>query len=633
MNTIADLFAAAVQYQMTGDLGNAEMVCRQIVQANPNHADTHYLLGVLALQTGRCEQAATSLHQAVALRPEVAPYHLSLGLAYQALSQTDNALKHFQEALRLQPDLPEAHINVGSALLALGKREDAAAHYREAIRLKPTFAEAYCGLGAVSADKLHWAEAAEHFREALRIRPSFAEAHCNLANALKCLGKLNEAVACCREALRLRPDWPEAYDLLGNTLLSQGKPQDAITNFHHALRLRPDFAEAHNNLGNALQDQGKMDEAGKHFQEALRIRPDLPEAHSSLGSALYAQGRFQEALPCFDKALQLRPGFPQAHKGRALLRLLSGDFANGWPDFESRWAEPGFVKRQFVQPLWDGSDLGGRTILLHAEHGLGDTIQFIRYANLVKQRGGNVIVECQLSLLQLLANTEGIDHLVARGESLPEFKTQAPLLSLPGIFRTDLGNVPVNVPYLQADAELVERWRLELINSAIRHRASDTKRTLKIGIAWQGNPAYYYDRQRSIPLDQFAKLARVDGVEFISLQKGAGTDQLHTLRDRFPLLDLRSRLDESAGAFMDTAAIMNNLDLVISSDTAIPHLAGALGIPVWVALPWVPDWRWLLEREDSPWYPSMRLFRQTRQGDWNDVFERMSEALSKMNNR
>ena len=492
-----------------------------------------------------------------------------------------------------------------------------------------------------------WTQAAEHFKEALRLKPDFAETHLNLANVLKHQGKLNEAITSCRQALRLRPNWPEAYDQLGNTLLGQGQPQDAASLFQHALRLRPDFAEAHNNLGNALHTLGDVEEAAKHFQEAVRLRPDLPEVHTSLGSAFYCQGRFQEALVCFDKSLQLRPGYPQAHKGRALLWLLQGDFDKGWPDFEWRWAETGFVKRQFAQALWDGNDLGGRTILLHAEHGLGDTLQFIRYARLVKERGGTVFVECQPNLINLLANVKGIDRLVARGTPLPEFDFQAPLLSLPGIFRTDLQTVPATVPYLQANAELIEYWRQGLAQSDVRCpksdvdkfasdisiRTPDIGRCLRVGIAWQGNPAYYYDRQRSIPLNQFARFAQAEGVQLISLQKGPGTDQLHELKDQFRLVDLCGRLDETAGAFMDTAAVMKNLDLVISSDTVIPHLAGALGVPVWVALPLVPDWRWLLGREDSPWYPSMRLFRQTRQGDWNEVFERMALALSKINIR
>ena len=278
------------------------------------------------------------------------------------------------------------------------------------------------------------------------------------------------------------------------------------------------------------------------------------------------------------------------------------------------------MRPELSQPRWNGSDLEGRAILVYSEQGLGDTIQFIRYAPLVEQRGGKVLFECQPALMPLLANAQGIDTLLPRGGTLPSFDVQAPLLSLPGIVGTRPDTVPAAVPYLQANDKLVGRWRKEL----------EPLRGFKIGITWQGSPTQGYDRLRSVPLTHLATLAAVPGVHLISLQKRIGTDQLRSMAGGFSVVDFGSRLDEESGAFMDTAAIMMNLDLVISSDTAVPHLAGALGVPVWLALPWVPDWRWLLEREDSPWYPTMRLFRQPRFGNWDGVFERMAEELRKL---
>ena len=282
---------------------------------------------------------------------------------------------------------------------------------------------------------------------------------------------------------------------------------------------------------------------------------------------------------------------------------------------------PGYA---FRQPRWDGSSLAGKTILIYAEQGLGDTLNFLRYVPLVKERDGKVILECQPPLLRLLANFPGIDHLIGRGSAYPEFDCYAPLLSLPGIFQTTPTNVPAAVPYIHADGKLVEKWRQELAKPQAGPSA------LKVGIAWQGNPGRPDDIHRSIPLKQFARLAEVPGVVFISLQKGAGTEQIGPLADQFPVLDLSDRLDEAAGPFMDTAAVMKNVDLVISADTAVPHLAGALGIPVWLALSLVPDWRWMLEREDSPWYPTMRLSRQRRYGEWDCVFERMASELQQL---
>jgi hypothetical protein len=344
-------------------------------------------------------------------------------------------------------------------------------------------------------------------------------------------------------------------------------------------------------------------------------------------------------LADFDLVLHLDPDFAQAHWNRAVVLLLLGDFERGWPEYEWRWTQPwkkssvgtsplspserGAGARggaEYSQPLWDGSDVAGRTILLYAEQGMGDTMHFIRYAPLVKQRGGRVVVECQPPLLPLLATAGGIDALVGRGSPLPVFDFQAPLLGLSGIFRTDFTNIPTAIPYLEARSELAEQWRNTLRSSSSAFR---------IGIAWQGNPGFLDDWERSMPLAQFAPLAQVPGVQLISLQKGPGTEQLQVPSNaQFPLSTFA--LDESAGAFMDTAAIMKSLDLVICSDSAIPHLAGALGVPVWMALPFVPDWRWLLQREDSPWYPTMRLFRQSREGDWEDVFLRIAAELTKL---
>ncbi len=261
-----------------------------------------------------------------------------------------------------------------------------------------------------------------------------------------------------------------------------------------------------------------------------------------------------------------------------------------------------YPQRIFPQPRWDGSDLAGRAILLYAEQGLGDTLQFIRYAPLVRERGGKVIVECQPQLAELLRGAAGVDQVIAQGSALPAFAVQVPLLSLPAIFHTTLQNIPAAVPYLRLDAELVQRWGREL----------PRRGGLQIGIAWQGNPRHLLDQRRSIALSQFAPLAKVEGVQLVSLQHGPGAEQIRAVADKFHVTDLASKLGNAARTMLDIAAVIKNLDLVITCDTAIAHLAGALGVQVWVALPLAPDWRWLLQREDSPWYPTMRLFRQTR---------------------
>ena len=456
-------------------------------------------------------------------------------------------------------------------------------------------------------------EAVASYQQALRLKPDTAETHSNLGVALVEQGKLTEAVASYQQALRLKPDYAEAHCNLGMALAEQGKLTEAVASYQQALRLKPHIAEAHNNLGMALVEEGKLTEAVASYQQALRLKPDYAEAHNNLGVALADQGRLTEAVASYQQALRLKVDYADAHVNLAYVWFLGGDFEGGWPEYEWRWKRRDFSPPSCRQPLWDGSSLQDQTILLFAEQGLGDTLHFIRYAPLVQQHGATVIVQCQGPLLRLLATCAGIDRLVLAGTALPRFAVQAPLLSLPRIFRSTLATLPANIPYLCADPDLRAHWQQQL--SGVRG--------FKVGIAWQGNPEHKRDRRRSVPLRAFAPLAGVPGVRLVSLQKGPGREQLPDLADRLDVLDLADRWKD----FADTAALMTNLDLVITVDTAVAHLAGALGIPVWVALPLVPDWRWLLEREDSPWYPSMRLFRQRAWGDWEGVFERLTATL------
>jgi tetratricopeptide (TPR) repeat protein len=485
--------------------------------------------------------------------------------------------------------------------------------YRQILAVEPNHAHAWHLLGVIAHQVGKYEYAVEDIERAIGLNGTEAEFHNNLGGAYCALRRIPEAVACYRRALELKPDYAEAHYNLGNLLKEQGKLEEAAACYRRALELKPDYAEAHNNLGIALKDQGELEEAIGCYRRVLQLRPNDVEPHNNLGVALREQGKLDEAVACHRRALQLSPDDADAHWNQSLLSLLIGDFPRGWAEYEWRWKTNQFTPRDFSQPLWDGRPLQGRTILLHAEQGFGDAIQFIRYAPLVKQAGARVLVECRKPLVRLLAGCRGVDALIGRGDDPPLFDVQAPLLSLPGIFRTSLGTIPVDVPYLFADPGLVAQWRQELGGIA----------GFKIGIAWQGNPKFSGDRGRSIPVGHFEPLASLPGTHFFSLQKGAGVEQLQDAAGRFPITEVGSRLED----FTDTAAVMMNLDLVVTSDTAVAHLAGALGVPVWVALRFIPDWRWLLERSDSPWYPTMRLFRQESQGDWQGVFRRIEAAL------
>ena len=409
----------------------------------------------------------------------------------------------------------------------------------------------------------------------------------------------------------------EAHFNLGVILQTQNQLPAAAECYRQALRSNPEYAQSHNNLGTLHKLQNHLSEALECYQRALEFQPDFAEALNNLGNVLKTQGRFSEAKVCYEQSIRILPDYAQAHYNRSLMDLAAGDFAAGWPEYEWRGACPEFPKRSFTQPLWTGFPLDGRVLLVHAEQGLGDTLHFARYVKRIDARNGKVLFEIP-STLQKLFEQSAFRNLVVQGATLPDFDMQVPLLSLPGILGTTLETIPAQVPYLAADPALVATW----------HHDLGVQPGYKVGIAWQGSTTFPGDRFRSIPLAHFAPLAQ-PGVELISLQKGPGVEQLAALAGHFGVTDLGDHFDQQHGPFMDTAALMKNLDLVITSDTSIAHLAGALGVPVWVALSVAPDWRWLLEREDSPWYPTMRLFRQTSFDDWQPVFQRMADALAR----
>lgn len=427
-------------------------------------------------------------------------------------------------------------------------------------------------------------------------------------------GRLDESLASYQRVLGLDPNHVEALNNMGVALHAQGRIDEATACLRRAIALKPGYADAHSNLGNAFKEAGRIDEAVALYRRAIELNPAYFDALNNLGNALRVQGKLMESVAAYERALEVRPDDPQVRMSRGLCWLQMGDFERGWVDYEWRLQCKDFAIPAFRQPRWDGSSLGGRSILLYADHGLGDSIQFIRYAPQVKALGGRVIVACRQPLARLLATCPGVDLVVEEGSALPDFDVYAPLMSLPMILETRLSSVPAEVPYLTADASLVERWRLQL----------EPRDRCNIGIAWQGNPQFRGDRHRSFRLAQFEPLARVAGVRLFSLQKGFGIEQIAGLSGRFAVSDIGSRLTD----FMDTAAVVSNLDLVISLDSSLAHLAGALGVKTWLATPVAPDWRWLTDRDDNPWYPTMRLFRQTTWGNWDDVFERMARELA-----
>ncbi|HEX3726118.1 MAG TPA: tetratricopeptide repeat protein [Pirellulales bacterium] len=629
-------------------LPQAVAAYRQALAAKPDYADAHNNLGTLFQQQGQYEAALACYRRAVEVDPKYARGYYNIGVVEQSLGRLEDAVRALEQAISCVDHYFDAHYGLAIVLQKLGRFEPALAAYRRALQLRPASAEAHCSLGSLlqAQDKLQ--EAIGCYEQALAICPNYADAHYNWGTALKALRQPELAVTRYQQAIACKGDFVDAHFNLGTVLQELAQLDAAVVAYCEAIRLCPTLALAHNNLGNILQLRGQTPEAIECYQAALRVDPERAEslsdlasavehaapggtgislrgdvrgnarranAYCNLATALEQQEKYDAALDCYAESLRLAPDFPEAHYNRALSHLSHERFAEGWADFAWRFNCRKYPQCDFAGPLWDGSLFPGRTLVVHAEQGFGDTFQFVRYLKLVRPLGGTVLFQLQKPLVPLLA-CSGIEGLVAGGEQ-PGADFHVPLLSLPGLLGTNRDTLPANVPYLAADGQLVDHW-------ARRLAAYDE---FKIGITWQGNREFVSDRTRSVPLHQFEPLARLGGVRLFALQKYDGRDQLSVARD-WPLVDLGEELDEHHGAFMDTAAVMRNLDLVITSDTATAHLAGALGVPVWVAISTRPDWRWFRNRADSPWYPTMRVFRQASADDWSTVFKRLAADAS-----
>jgi tetratricopeptide (TPR) repeat protein len=576
--------------------------------------------GIDLAQQGRHDEAIVCFREAIRLRPGYTDAINNLGNIFYFQNKFDEAVECYEQVLRLAPEHVGAHSNLGEVVRQQGKLKEALEHCERAVELQPDFAQGQTHLGLALSSNERFEEALPHFETALRLAPNLADAHHGLGYAMLQLRRVDDAIGEFEAALRLKPDLPDAHSNLGSALVRQGKYDEAMAHFRDALHLKPTSTDAHLHQAHCLWQLGRFEEAAASAQEALRLKPESPEGHNVLGVVHMKAGRPAEAIVEFTCAAELRSEFAQAHFNRGLAYLLQGDYRHGWPDYEWRWRCRDFVTHPIEEAQgWDGTPLAGRTILLHAEQGMGDALQFIRFAPQVKRQGGSVIVACAPPLMPLLSRCAGVDRVVDNRDLNVKFDVEAPLLSLPGKLGTTLETIPAEVPYLSGDPALEEHWRKELSPFA----------GFKIGIAWQGNRDHPEDRLRSVPLERFAGLTR-DGVQLISLQLGAGREQIDAVADRLPVADVMPRSEETPWTFLDTAAVIKNLNLVVTVDTSVAHLAGGLGVPVWLALAYAPDWRWLLEREDSPWYPTARLFRQKRFGDWADVFYRMGRALRQL---
>ncbi len=652
MPDLTELLTQAIQMHQAGQVEPAREIYLQLLRQDPNHLHALNLLGLAGWQTGRHAEAVGYLERAIAIDPTQAAFHGNLAEARRGLGQLGPALESYAEAARLAPDAAIVHLNLGTLLQQAGQPEHAITSFGRALELDPQniLARYHLGTAFEQQGKPQPAEACyeqvlesapEHvpslvaqaglrktrgdlegavelYERALRLEPEIAARHFDLGNVHQLARRWHEAVACYRRALDIDPQYAEAFSNLVNALRELDQLDEALMCAERAVQLRPDSAPSANNLAVVLQDLGRLDEARRQFERALLLDPKKAELHLNLGVVLKDQGHVEQAIAKYDEALQIQPDHAQTRcsRGMALLSLGRGE---GWAGYEHRIGLPQFDTLTFAKPRWDGGPLAGRTLLIHCEQGYGDTLQFVRFVKTAMERGGDdgkIILATQPEMIPLLKQS-GYPGQVPKNQPIAAFDVHVPLMSLPMTLGVGFHELSREIPYLSVEPNRIEKWREELGKYP----------GFRIGIGWQGRPDFRGDRLRSIPLEAFAPLAEVPQARLISLQKGPGSEQLGAGLHRFDVVDLGDALDGPSSRFMDSAAVMHSLDLIVTSDSAVAHLAGALGMRVWLALSAAPDWRWMVDRDDTPWYPTMRLFRQTRLGDWADVFGRMAAEL------
>jgi tetratricopeptide (TPR) repeat protein len=581
MNPIETQMKEALHYHRAGELARADEIYSAILSKEPNHPDALHLSGLIAHQSGRQDRAIELIQKAVFIAPRESVFFLNLGNALAAQSRLEEAIECYYHALHLSPTSAKVYYNLGNALREQRKLGNAIFCYEKSLRLSPDFYEAYANLIAV------W--------------------------LAKC--EFEKAIKLCRKALEVKPDDPDILNQMGIACKGAGKSNEAASYYEKAIRLNRDAPAYYFNLGNVLHEQGRLEKAAENYRKALELAPHYASAHDNLGKTYRDMGMLEKAASCYERSLHINPDNAETQFDMATLHLLRGDFARGWSGYEWRFKRKNWKS---VYPIrlgikrWNGAPFSGKRLLVHSEQGFGDSLQFARYLPMVKALGGEVVFETVSPLMRLFQTLEGVDSLIEGPavETPTACDLYVPLLSLPGVFKTRMDTIPSQVPYLFADPEKTRSWRERLLE----------KKMPRIGLVWAGKTT---DRRRSCPLGALVPLLDIPGVEFIGLQKGEAIKEMGSLPSQSAFLNIGDAFND----FSDTAAAIENLDLVISIDTAVAHLAGAMGKPVRVLLLMSPDWRWLMDRIDSPWYPTMRLFRQLKPGDWDEPVNQLAHAL------
>lgn len=575
-NAVQSMLQQALLCFRDQDFAGSESVCRTILEDDDAQPDAWHLLGLALLQQNVVAASIDAFERAIAQAPAVAAFHINFASALTAAGRLDDAVMALRQGLSLDDAQPDGHFNLGNTLLATGRSD----------------------------------EAAQSFEKTLALAPDHAAAHNNLGHMLRQRGDLDAAIGRFLQATESDSRYAPAWSNLCGAMLESGQTAAAIDAGRRATVADPSNAEGHYNLGNAYSAAPIAGEASACYRRALQIDGRYTDAWVNLGAALQHLGECEAAITALDQALVLAPGLPQAQWNKATALLLSGQLREGWALYEWRWrAVAGLTLPAVDRPRWDGASPEGQRLLVVAEQGLGDTVQFVRYAPMLRALGAHVTLECPASLKALLQGSNVADRLIASGDPRPDIDAWTPLMSLPGLFGTEMDSIPGDCPYLSAAPADIP--------------SAPDERALKVGIVWRGSLTNNRGRFRSCALSDLEPLSGVPGIRLFSLQTELAREDAARL-ELLGIADLGSGFDDFSGS----AAAVQSMDLIVSVDTAMAHLAGALGKPVWTMLSAMPDWRWLLDRTDSPWYPTMRLFRQQRVSDWAQVVGEVSVALS-----
>jgi tetratricopeptide (TPR) repeat protein len=646
-----ELYAQATSAYQSKDFLRAIPLYERVIALQPDHAEAYYKRGNALKDLGQLQAAVSSYDAAVERKPDFQYAWCNRGAVQQALGLTEPALVSFERACTLDPNDVVAHSNRGSLLAglsrwrealaaydrvlalnprlfqiwfqrgnvlrALGQQEQALESYREALKLRPDYAEAHYNCGVLLERSQHPTAALACYDQAIAISPEFHMAHYNRAGVLKEMKQLDAALAAYDRAIAAKADYADAHANRAVVLQELKRRDEALAGYNQAIALRPENMKYLLNRASLLQERMEWDAALADCDRVINQEPRHAEAYFERARLLVQIGRVEAALDDYSRCIAIKSDFPEAQYNRSLALLLSGDYENGWPSYEWRWLNAHKLamggQRRFNQPLWLGKEpLAGKTLLVYTEQGLGDAIQFCRFIKPVTQLGANVFLEAQAHLAPLLSGLEGVSGVIVEGSALPRFDYHCPIMSLPMALKTTLQTIPAAAGYLSSDPAKVGEWRARL---GERSRP-------RIGLVWSGNPNQGNDHNRSFPLARLIPHLPRE-LDYFCLQKDIRPADQETLAANAWI----SRFDRELLDFSETAAFCECLDLVISVCTSIAHLSGALGKPTWVLLPFDADWRWLIDRTDSPWYSSAKLYRQRAIGDWNAVFARVSADL------